>query len=194
MRARRRHLGSQFVSLPGSMKKVAVFGNTGGGKSTLARRLAEVTRLPLYPLDLIQFRSGGGEVPRDEYLKAHAELLQRDAWIIDGYGCTKSAWERFARADTLVYIDLPLFRHVLWVTTRFLKGLFVAPEGWPEGSPMIRSTLNSYRVIWLCHRHLTPKYRQLVAEARQHKRVHHLRSAAEINAFLNGVRLETHSG
>ena len=32
------------------MKKVAVFGNAGGGKSTLARRVAELTRLPLDPL------------------------------------------------------------------------------------------------------------------------------------------------
>ena len=41
------------------MKKVAVFGNTGGGKSTLARRVAELTQLPLYPLDAIQFNAGG---------------------------------------------------------------------------------------------------------------------------------------
>jgi adenylate kinase family enzyme len=53
------------------VKKVAVFGNAGGGKSTLARRLAELTRLPLHPIDTIQFKAGGGEVPRDEYLKAH---------------------------------------------------------------------------------------------------------------------------
>ena len=33
------------------MKRVAVFGNAGGGKSTLARRLAELTELPLYVLD-----------------------------------------------------------------------------------------------------------------------------------------------
>ena len=112
-----------------SVKKVAVFGNTGGGKSTLARRLAEVTHLPLYPLDLIQYRTGGGEVPRDEYLKAHAELLQRDAWVIDGFGCVTSAGERFAAADTLVYVDLPLFTHCRWVTKRLVKSLFVAPEG-----------------------------------------------------------------
>jgi adenylate kinase family enzyme len=37
------------------MKRVAVFGNAGGGKSTLAKRLAELTRLPLYPIDMIQF-------------------------------------------------------------------------------------------------------------------------------------------
>lgn len=56
------------------MKRVAVFGNTGGGKSTLAKRLAGLTRLPLYPLDLIQYRAGGDPVPDEEYLKAHAEL------------------------------------------------------------------------------------------------------------------------
>jgi len=172
------------------VKKVAVFGNTGGGKSTLARRLAELTQIPLYPLDMIQFRAGGGKVPHDEYLKAHTELLQHDAWIIDGYGCRKSAWERFASADTLVYVDLPLFTHFLWVTKRLLKGLFVSPEGWPERSPMLSSTLSSYRVLWLCHRHLTPKYRELVSAAGQHKRVHHLRSATEMEAFLKQIESE----
>ncbi len=173
------------------MRKVAVFGNAGGGKSTLARKLAELTHIPLYPLDKIKYRPGGGEVPHDEYLEAHAELLRRDAWIIDGFGCVKSAWERFAAADTLVHIDLPLHTHFWWVTKRLLKGLFVTPEGWPENSPMLRSTINSYRVLWLCHRRLTPKYRSLVFEARHQKRVHRLRSAAGMEAFLNGVKLET---
>src|SRR5215813_7758908 len=137
MRPRRWHLGSQFVPLPGSIvKRVAVFGNTGGGKSTLARRLAELTRLPLYPLDMIQFRVDAAkvthEVPHDEYLQAHADLIRRDAWIIDGFGCVASAWERFAAADTLIYVDLPLVTHYRWVTKRLIKGLFRNPEGWPE--------------------------------------------------------------
>jgi adenylate kinase family enzyme len=167
------------------MRKVAVFGNAGGGKSTLARKLAERTGLPLYPLDLIQFRPGGGAVPDDEYRKAHAELLRRDAWIIDGYGSKQSAWERFEAADTLVYVDLPLFTHFRWVTKRLVQGIVRTPEGWPEGSPMISSTIDSYQVLWRCHRHLTPKYRALVAEVRRHKRVHHLRSPGEIRDFLS---------
>jgi adenylate kinase family enzyme len=61
------------------MKRVVVFGNTGGGKSTLARRLAELTGLPFYPLDLIEFKAGGAAVPHEEYLKAHADILRRDA-------------------------------------------------------------------------------------------------------------------
>ena len=173
------------------MRKVAVFGNAGGGKSTLARELAASTRLPLYPLDMIQFRSEGGKVPHDEYLRAHAELLRRDAWIIDGFGCAASAWERFACADTLIYVDLPLLTHLRWITKRFFKGLLVTPEGWPEGSPMLSSTIDSYRVLWLCHRRLTPRYRALVADERSRRRVHHLRSAAEIRAFLTAAREET---
>ena len=175
------------------MRKVAVFGNAGGGKSTLARRLAELTSLPFIPLDMIQYRASG-EVPRDEYLKAHAELLKRDAWIIEGYGCRKSAWERFASADTLVYVDLPLATHFLWITKRLVNGFFRTPESWPEGSPMLSSTISSYRVLWSCHRYLTPKYRELVFYAQHHKRVHHLRSPAEIRAFLATVKLETQNG
>jgi adenylate kinase family enzyme len=172
------------------MKRVAVFGNAGGGKSTLARRLAELTRLPLYPLDMIQFRAGGAKVPHEEYLKAHAEVLRREAWIIDGYGCVASSWERFAQADTLVYVDLPLVTHYWWVTKRLIQGLLATPEGWPDNSPMWRSTMNSYKVVWLCHRRLTPRYRQLVADAADSKRVHHVRSRAEIAALLDAVKRE----
>ena len=51
------------------MRPVAVFGNAGGGKSTLARRLAAATRLPLHVIDEMQFRAGGVAVPPDEYLR-----------------------------------------------------------------------------------------------------------------------------
>ena len=173
------------------MKKVAVFGNAGGGKSTLARRLAELTGLPLHPLDKIQYRAGGGEVPHDEYLKAHAELVDRNEWIIDGFGSVASAWERFSKADTLVYVDLPLVTHHWWVTKRLVKGLFVTPEGWPEDSPIWRSTMSSYKVLWLCHREMTPRYRQLVVDAAASKRVHHVKSPAGMAALLDAIKRES---
>lgn len=170
------------------MKKVAVFGNSGGGKSTLAKQLAEATNLPLYSLDKIQFRVGGAKVPHAEYLNIHSGLLKQEEWIIDGFGCVASAWQRFSAADTLIFIDLPFLTHAKWVTKRSLKGLFVNPEGWPENSPILKGTLNSYRVLWLCHRKLTPAYRKLVSESMPSKCVHHLRSPRAISDFLNDVR------
>ena len=172
------------------MKRVAVFGNAGGGKSTIARRLAELTGLPLYVIDMMQFRAGGVKVPQHEFLRAHADLLRRDEWIIDGFGSTALSWKRFAAADTLIYVDLPLFVHYTWVTKRLIKGLFADPKGWPEGSPLWSSTLSSYRVIPRCQRNLTPKYRLLIAEAATSKRVHHLRSVPQIHSFLEAVRKE----
>jgi hypothetical protein len=55
---------------------------------------------------------------------------------------------------------------------------------------MWTSTMNSYKVLWLCHRRLTPKYRQLVADMAPSKRVHHLESPNEMTAFLNAIKRE----
>jgi hypothetical protein len=52
---------------------------------------------------------------------------------------------------------------------------------------MWESTWSGLRVLGLCHRHLTPKYRALVAEAAASKRVHHLRSPREMRDFLAAV-------
>jgi len=172
------------------MKRVAVFGNAGGGKSTFARQLAEITRLPLHVLDKLQFREGGAPAPHDEYLEVHRDLLTQETWIIDGYGDNATVWERFGAADTLVYVDLALPIHYWRVTRRLIKGLFADPEGWPKGSPLWRSTMASHKVIPRCHRFMTPRYRRLVAEMAASKRVAHLRSPREMAAFLDGVRNE----
>jgi adenylate kinase family enzyme len=170
------------------MKRVAIFGNAGGGKSTLARRVAAITGLPLYVLDKMTHRPGGAAVPYEEYLQTHEAVLGRDAWIIDGFGCIKSVWERLEAADTLVHVDLPLAVHALGVTKRLATGLFAAPEGWPEGSPIISSSISSYRVLWPCHRRLTPKYRSYVSEAAQRKQIFHLRSRREVEQFLETMK------
>jgi adenylate kinase family enzyme len=173
------------------MKRVAIFGNTGAGKSTLAKHLAELTRLPLYPIDIIQYRAGA---------QGPARGVPESSCRTSGAGRVDHRWLRLCRLGlsavfqsrhaSLVYIDLPLATHYWWVTKRLMRGLFVNPEGWPENSPMWRSTMNSYKVAWLCHTRLTPKYRKLVADVALSKRVHHLKSRAEITAFLDGARQE----
>ena len=172
------------------MKRVAVFGNAGAGKSRLARELATITGLPLHVIDMMQFRDGGEEVPHAEFLTTHAALLREDTWIIDGFGSVETAWQRFDRADTLIHVDLPLPVMAWGVTTRLIAGQFADPPGWPKRSPVWQSSMNSYGVLLPCHRELTPRYRKLIAEKADTKRVFALKSRAQVQAFLEKMRRE----
>jgi adenylate kinase family enzyme len=175
------------------MKKVAVFGNAGGGKSTLSRRLSQITGLPLHVLDKIQYQSGGVQVPHEDYKRAHQQILTSDRWIIDGFGCMETLWLRLDEADTLVFVDLPLYVHGWWVTKRFITGYFKPPAGWPENSPILKSSLNSYRVLWLCHKYLTPRYRDYIKQAQSTKSVYHICSTKEISQFFELIENQTNT-
>lgn len=169
------------------MNKVAVFGNAGAGKSTLSRKLAEITGLPLYVLDKIKYKPGGEEVDYRDYRQTHDRLIESEEWIVDGYGCLETLWSRLQAADTLIYIDLPLPIHFLFVSKRLVAGLFKNPEGWPENTPIIKSSINSYRVLIACHRRLTPKYREYVRQTSQIKEVYHLKSTRDVSQFLTEI-------
>ncbi|OKH53095.1 adenylate kinase [Calothrix sp. HK-06] len=167
------------------MKKVAVFGNAGGGKSTLSKRLSEITGLPLYVLDKIKNPEGDTEISHEDYKRAHQHILATDQWIIDGFGCMETIWQQLDEADSLIFVDLPLYIHFWWVTKRLITGYFKPPEGWPENSPVLKSSLLSYRVLWLCHKHLTPKYREYIKQAQSIKTVYHIRSTKQISQFFD---------
>nr|WP_242032982.1 hypothetical protein [Coleofasciculus sp. FACHB-129] len=88
-------------------------------------------------------------------------------------------------------MDLPIYVHFWWVTKRMIAGFFKPPEGWPEKSPILKSSLNSYRVLWLCYKYLTPKYREYIEQAQNTKRVYHISSTEQISQFYEVIGNET---
>lgn len=60
------------------VKKIAVFGNVGGGNSTLSKQLADMTDLLWTPLDSLKYKPGGGEVSHAEFKAAHDALIKQD--------------------------------------------------------------------------------------------------------------------
>ena len=129
------------------MKKIAVFGKPGGGKSTLSKRLATVTDINLYPLDSIVYRPNGELVEREIFDREHAQILASEKWIIDGFGPLASFYKRLDEADTLIYINLPYLTSYWLVTKRLIKGLFMKPVGWPKVSSIIKGSLKSYKML-----------------------------------------------
>ena len=110
------------------MKRVAVIGPPGAGKTTFARRLADKTGLPLIHLDAHFWNPGWVPTPREEWRARHAELLSPDEWIIDGvYPGTLE--ERVAAADTVIFLDVP--RAALYVAGAQANG-FEPRDGSPR--------------------------------------------------------------
>jgi adenylate kinase family enzyme len=88
------------------MKKVIVIGSGGAGKSTFARRLGEVTGLPVIHLDAHFWRPNWEPMPNDEWKTTVEEMIQGDEWIIDGnFGSTRAL--RMKAADTVILLDVP---------------------------------------------------------------------------------------
>jgi adenylate kinase family enzyme len=89
------------------MKKVVVLGGSGSGKSTFARKLCAVTRLPLYHLDNLFWNKDKTHVSREVFDRRLDVILSYDRYIIDGeYGRTIE--RRIAAADTVFFFDIPL--------------------------------------------------------------------------------------
>lgn len=168
-----------------SMKKIAVFGKPGSGKSTLSKGLAAATGLPLHALDSIVYKANGDLVDRETYDKNHDKILFSDSWIIDGFGPIGSFYKRLDNADTLIYIDLPYTTSYWLVTKRLIKGLFVKPEGWPDGSSVFKGSLESYKVLKLCPMFWNDDFSKRLENMPIDKTVYVIRTMAELNRFVD---------
>ena len=166
------------------MRKVAVFGKPGSGKSTLSKALAAASGVPLYPLDSLVYKPNGELVERALFDEAHDQLLASDSWIIEGLGPLASFHQRLDVADTLVYVDLPYFTSYWFVTKRLLKGLFVKPEGWPEGSSVFKGTLESYKMLRLSPTFWNADFRSRLEALSTGKTLHVITSVTALNHFV----------
>ena len=89
------------------MKKVMVIGCPGAGKSTFARKLQELTGLPLYYLDMIWHKPDRTNISREEFDQRIREIVSQDAWIIDG-NYNRTLELRMRECDTVFFLDYPL--------------------------------------------------------------------------------------
>ena len=89
------------------MRKVIIIGCPGAGKSTFARKLRDVTGLPLYYLDMLWHRPDQTNVSREEFEAQVKEIMKRDQWIIDG-NYLRTMELRLRECDTVFLLDYPL--------------------------------------------------------------------------------------
>lgn len=93
------------------MKRVLVIGCGGAGKSHFSRKLSQITKLPLIHLDKyyhVKKYAYTETCNKQLWVKKATELAQKDSWIIDG-NYKRSLRPRLERADTVIFLDYPLY-------------------------------------------------------------------------------------
>jgi adenylate kinase family enzyme len=88
------------------VRRVAILGPGGAGKTTIALELGRRLGLPVVHLDRVYWQPGWIEPERSQWHRLHDEAVAGEAWIADGnYGSTMDS--RLANADTIVLVDPP---------------------------------------------------------------------------------------
>ena len=164
--------------------RAVIIGNSGGGKSTLARRLSSAWQCRHVEIDRLLWQQGWELTPVDVYTAEHARLIAEASWIIDGLGRLDSIAERLARATDIVLVDMPLWMHFWLAAERQMRWSTGAIENPPAGLTTMPSTEALFRTIWDVDQNWMPEIRRLVTlEEQRGKRVFRLGSVSDLDDF-----------
>ena len=106
--------GQSAGTLP---QKVVVVGCSGSGKTTLAKRVATAIGAPHIELDSLYHGPNWKVTAQDEFVAAVQKAVSESKWVVDGnYRVVRDhVW---ARADRIVWIDLPFRKTMSQVVSR----------------------------------------------------------------------------
>jgi len=165
-------------------RRIAIIGNTGGGKSTLARRLAQTHGLPVTEIDRSLWRPGWVPAPEAEFDAAHDAVISGERWIIEGLGTLRSLVPRLDRATDIVLVDLPVWMHFWLAAERQASWEALSPEERPSAAADKPPTRRLFQAIWDIHETWMPKIREMVAEREASgTATHRIHDLSELSQF-----------
>jgi adenylate kinase family enzyme len=162
------------------MRRISVVGNSGSGKTSVARAIAAVAGIPHLELDSVFHQPDWQPLDTAEFRKRVAEFTSGPAWVVDGnYSAVRDIVWRLA--DTVVWMDPPRHRVMRRLAARTLRRMVTRAELWNGNREEWRFLFNADESIllwaWTSHH----KYRDRYLSAQ----------ADPENAHLEFIRLRT---
>ncbi len=176
------------------VRRVSVVGNSGSGKSSLARRIAAVLDAPCIELDAIHHLPGWQPIDPDAFVDRVEAITEAETWVIDGnYRAVVVEGPVWARADAIVWLDLPRVTVMRQVTRRTLRRTVRRERLW-NGN---REHLTNFwvwhhdsiiRWAWTQHGKYQDRYsRAMASPALDHIEFVRLRSHAEADEWVENL-------
>ena len=174
------------------VRRIALLGSAGAGKSWLGRQLAELLGLPVIHLDTLYWKPGWVATPDAEWQAVQLRERDRTAWIADGIQegrIDASLW--LDEADTIVFMDVAPLKCVWRVTKRRFDSTDrpampadCKPAPFYRAFPKFLNFLSAYRRI------VRPEVLADLARREQGQRVVILRNEEDVQRFLAGVEAQ----
>lgn len=172
--------------------RISVVGNSGSGKSTAARKIAERLDMPRLELDEVRHQRNWRELPDDEFLARVQEfIVAHEDWVIDGNYRSVVQDTIWAAANTVVWLDLPKLQNMRQIIGRTVRRAVFRTELWNGNRERWQDlfSLDPYRsmIVWAWTKHETR--REQYAASQHDPRWSHLEfvrvnSRAELDAWL----------
>lgn len=111
-------------------RRINVIGTSGSGKTTFARRLAEILQIPHFEMDAIFWQPNWQELPTEQYLEALRSKLSARSWVLDG-NYSRTTEVKWQDVQCVIWLDLPFLQTVTRVTRRCVRRSVEQEEIWP---------------------------------------------------------------
>ncbi|MBG9979904.1 adenylate kinase [Facklamia sp. DSM 111018] len=161
------------------MKKIIIIGCPGSGKSTFSRALHQITGLPLYHLDMLNWKTDRTTVEKSVFHEKLRQTMLKDEWIIEGnYGSTIE--RRLQVCDTVFFLDYPVDTCLKGIEER--KGKKRSDLPWIETSDNTDKEFENF--IKNYHTESRPDVIQLLNKY-SHKQVHIFSNREQGDKYLD---------
>jgi adenylate kinase family enzyme len=173
-------------------RRVLIVGASGTGKTTVAARLADQLAVPHVELDALHHGPNWSEPDPEKFRRRVLAALEDDrGWVVDGLYQGKLGTLVLERADTLVWLDLPLHEVLPRLWRRTSERIRDDVELWAGNKESWRNALAGREslFVWALRSHVRLRRelpRLLVCPELSHLTVIRYRSQDEVEGWLEG--------
>jgi adenylate kinase family enzyme len=175
------------------VRTVSIQGISGSGKTTLGAALAARLGVPHLETDALVHGPDWSETPDDELRAAIEAFMDAGGWVIDSDYRRKLGTLVLERADTIVWLDLPLHVCLRRLWGRTIPRIRRQQPIWNGNTETWRGAFwgRESLFVWALRKHVSQKRSlpELLARPElAHLTLVRLRSAADVERWLGTIR------
>ena len=177
------------------LKRIVVIGDSGAGKTALARQLAHRLDLSHIELDALFWEANWTQAAPEVFRERVMQALCADRWVVDG-NYSRVSDLTWARADTVVWLDYGLGTILMRLLRRTFRRIFTREELWNGNRESFFKGLftRDSIIVWAITTYSEKRRRYLAAQvdpAYAHLDIIRLRTPRDTEVWLSHIPVPT---